>query len=187
MLYCRHLHLGAPKYSGKGKDRRHPSLRQKDNVFMLKTSFYRKRAIKMFLDTLSMNVLQLCDARNWSYEDAAERCDLSSRYFGDIARGQTAPSIKTLEKLCTGFQLLPNDLLLASPIMVRELVFRVPLDVIQCRGYSGWFGFTTYPVCPRCRLTFEREYQAFCDRCGQRLCWKRYSKAEIILPGGQHD
>ena len=178
--------LWRPKIQREGKKRKHPSLRWKDNVSTLKTSFCRKRAIKMFLDTLSANVLQFCDARNWSYEDAAEHCDLSSRYFGDIARGKTAPSVKTLEKLCTGFQLLPNDLLLTSPVAIRELAFRVPLDVTQCLGYSGWFGLTTYPVCPKCQLTFEREYQEFCDRCGQKLCWKRYSKAKIILPGNQH-
>lgn len=37
------------------------------------------------------------------------------------------------------------------------------------------------PVCPRCRLTLDREYQRFCDRCGQRLDWSRYDKAIVIL------
>lgn len=133
----------------------------------------------MFLDTLSAAVLQLCDAKGWSYEIAAGHCGLSARYFGDIARGQTAPSINTLEKLCSGFQLLPNDLLV-SPVMIQELIFRTPMEVTQCRGYNGWFGFTTYPVCPQCQQTLEREYQAFCDRCGQKLCWEGYSKAKMI-------
>lgn len=39
----------------------------------------------------------------------------------------------------------------------------------------------TYPVCPRCKLTLDREYQRFCDRCGQRLDWSRYDKAVVIL------
>ncbi len=30
-----------------------------------------------------------------------------------------------------------------------------------------------YPVCPQCGLTLDREYQVFCDRCGQRLMWRR--------------
>ena len=51
----------------------------------------------MFLDNLSTSVLRLCDTRKLSYEVASERCDLSSRYFGDIARGKTAPTILTLE------------------------------------------------------------------------------------------
>ena len=33
-----------------------------------------------------------------------------------------------------------------------------------------------YPVCPRCRITLEREYQAYCDRCGQALDWKKYGR-----------
>lgn len=28
-----------------------------------------------------------------------------------------------------------------------------------------------YPVCPRCSRSMEREYMAYCDRCGQHLSW----------------
>ena len=95
-----------------GKLRKHPSLLGNDTAFTLKASYDRKRAIKMFLDNLSTSILKLCDTRKLSYEAASERCDLSSRYFGDIARGKTAPTILTLEKLCVGFDLTPNDLLI---------------------------------------------------------------------------
>lgn len=70
----------------------------------------------MFLANLSTSVLRLCDTRKLSYETASERCKLSARYFGDIARGKTAPTILTLEKLCVGFALTPNDLLIPSEI-----------------------------------------------------------------------
>ncbi|MBQ8227688.1 MAG: hypothetical protein IJZ88_01605 [Clostridia bacterium] len=40
-------------------------------------------------------------------------------------------------------------------------------------------GFT-YPICPRCQVTLEREYVHYCDRCGQCLCWSGFSKAEIV-------
>ncbi|MFJ6990567.1 MAG: helix-turn-helix domain-containing protein, partial [Limosilactobacillus mucosae] len=96
-----------------------------DTAFTLKTSYDRKRAIKMFLDNLSTSVLKLCDTRRLSYEAASERCDLSSRYFADIARGKTAPTILTLEKLCVGFDLTPNDLLIPSELW-REMAFREP-------------------------------------------------------------
>ena len=75
-----------------GKLRKHPSLLGNDTAFTLKASYDRKRAIKMFLDNLSTSILKLCDTRRLSYEAASERCDLSSRYFGDIARGKTAPN-----------------------------------------------------------------------------------------------
>ena len=135
----------------------------------------------MFLDNLSASVLRLCDSRKLSYEAASERCELSSRYFGDIVRGKTAPTILTLEKLCVGFDLTPNDLLIPSAIW-QELSFREPMPVTQIRCFRYLSGVTGFPVCPQCGITMEREYQSFCDRCGQRLDWKGFSKATIILP-----
>lgn len=132
----------------------------------------------MFLDNLSTSVLRLCDTRKLSYETASERCDLSSRYFGDIARGKTAPTILTLEKLCVGFNLTPNDLLIPSAIW-REMSFRKPMPVTQIRCFHFLHGLTGFPVCPQCRKTMEREYQPYCDRCGQCLDWKDFSKATI--------
>ena len=135
----------------------------------------------MFLDNLSTSVLKLCDSHNLSYEAASERCELSSRYFGDIARGKTAPTILTLEKLCVGFDLTPNDLLIPSALW-QELSFREPMPVTQIRYFRYPYGVTGFPVCPQCGVTMEREYQSFCDRCGQRLEWKDFHKAAIILP-----
>lgn len=39
-----------------------------------------------------------------------------------------------------------------------------------------------YYVCPRCKITLEREFVKFCDRCGQCLDWKRYQNAHIVYP-----
>ncbi len=135
----------------------------------------------MFLDNLSANVLQLCNYYHLSYEQASERCSLSSRYFGSIARGKTAPSVLTLEKLCTGFNLTPNDLLITSA-MQRELAYRQPLTVTQIRCYRYLTGLTGFPLCPRCGCTMEREYQRYCDRCGQCLDWSDFEKAALLLP-----
>ena len=56
--------------------------------------------------------------------------------------------------------------------------YRQPMNVTEIHlcGDS-----TAYPVCPRCRITIEREYQAYCDRCGQALSWKAYHKAIIVI------
>ena len=168
-----------------------------DTAFTLKTSYDRKRAIKMFLDNLSTSVLKLCDTRRLSYEAASERCDLSSRYFADIARGKTAPTILTLEKLeamtcvCSvGLDMIAipgdtpsttNDLLIPSELW-REMAFREPMPVTHIRCFHFFHGLTGFPVCPQCGRTLEREYQPYCDRCGQCLDWKGFSKATIILP-----
>lgn len=61
----------------------------------------------------------------------------------------------------------------------RELSFRRPMTVIQARMSSN---DGAYPVCPQCKISLEREYQCFCDRCGQRLGWEDYGKARIIYP-----
>ena len=53
--------------------------------------------------------------------------------------------------------------------------YRTPLAVTEyiILGRDG-----AYPVCPRCDVSLEREYVNYCDRCGQRLSWKGYSKAK---------
>lgn len=58
-----------------------------------------------------------------------------------------------------------------------ELAFRRPMAVTEAlRFRTGG----TYPVCPRCGVTMEREYQNFCDRCGQRLEWSRFDRATVV-------
>ena len=135
----------------------------------------------MFLDNLSTSVLRLCDVYDLSYEKASERCTISSRYFADIARRKTAPSILTLEKLCVGFDLTPNDLLTA-PAIQQELTFRDAMPVTHIRCFRCLHGLSGFPVCPQCGTTLEREYQRCCDRCGQCLDWRRLGNATIILP-----
>ena len=54
--------------------------------------------------------------------------------------------------------------------------YRIPLPVMHLRRY----GDSVYSVCPRCCLTLEREYQIYCDRCGQRLGWELYGRMVIV-------
>lgn len=66
----------------------------------------------MFWDNLSAALLRFCAARSLSYEEVAERCRISPRYFGEIVRRHTSPTLRTLEKICAGLDVTPNDLLL---------------------------------------------------------------------------
>ena len=133
----------------------------------------------MFSETLSTTVLRLCELHKLSFESAAERCGISSKHYGSIAKMKTTPSILVLEKICNGFQLTPNDLLI-SPSLRQQMGFRLPMTVTHVQKVPYQNGFTTYPICPRCGISFEREYQRFCDRCGQCLQWKGFWKAKII-------
>ena len=107
-----------------------------------------------------------------SYEAASERCELSPRYFAQIARGKTSPSILTLEKLCIGFDRTPNDLLIPSSSHPQELSYRIPMPVTEVCRFQGTSSLIAFPVCPQCGQTMEREFQSYCDRCGQCLDWE---------------
>jgi len=72
----------------------------------------------MFLANLSTVILRLCDERKLTYEEAAALCCISSRYFGDIVRRKKNPSLAVLEKICTGSNISPNDLLLTQNSLV---------------------------------------------------------------------
>ena len=59
----------------------------------------------------------------------------------------------------------------------EELSFRISLQVTEMVLYSSG---DTYPLCPKCRTPLDREYQHFCDRCGQRLDWSKYERALVV-------
>ena len=60
--------------------------------------------------------------------------------------------------------------------------FRTPMEVGAVRYVRTTAGLTGFAVCPRCRGSLEREYQTFCDRCGQRLDWTGFARAVVLLP-----
>lgn len=137
----------------------------------------------MFSDNLSDSISKLCKARHLSYETASELCRLSARYFGDIARGRTKPTIETLEKLCDGLDQTPNDLLISRE-WKKELAFRAPMPVEQIRCRRRFRGVVGFPVCPRCGGALERDGQPYCGHCGQHLTWNAFARATLFAPKG---
>lgn len=65
--------------------------------------------------------------------------------------------------------------ILEKPVTAES--YRTPMRVTQLKKYRA----TAYYICPRCNITMEREFMAYCDRCGQCLCWKNYRKAMVLL------
>lgn len=61
---------------------------------------------------------------------------------------------------------------------IPAIKFRSPLQVTKVIVFSNG---ESYPVCPRCKITIEREYMRFCDRCGQRLSWKNFGKTIVMF------
>ena len=54
--------------------------------------------------------------------------------------------------------------------------YRMPMQVRQVVLFHDG---NSYPVCPRCNRTIEREYMRYCDRCGQHLNWTTFSFATV--------
>lgn len=60
---------------------------------------------------------------------------------------------------------------------ISAVLYRVSMSVVSILVFPNG---DSYPICPRCDNTLEREYMRFCDRCGQRLDWENYDLAEIV-------
>ncbi len=132
----------------------------------------------MFLDSLSTSLLQICDAEHLSYERASERCNCSSKHFANIVRRRSYPSLNVFEQICLGFHKTPNLLL---GVNLDELSFRIPMPVTEIHIFPLMSGKPSFPICPQCGRTLEREYMAYCGSCGQCLSWKNFKNAFIVI------
>jgi len=63
----------------------------------------------------------------------------------------------------------------------EDISYRKLLPVSELRCFHSERNFRSFPVCPRCQLTLEREYQAYCDRCGQALDWEAFPENAVII------
>lgn len=64
--------------------------------------------------------------------------------------------------------------------------YRAPMRVTELKYYPLCPDLFSYPICPRCKNDIEREYQSFCEHCGQALNWKGFSQAMIITSYPPH-
>lgn len=60
--------------------------------------------------------------------------------------------------------------------------YRIAMPVSELMVFESRRRTDYYYVCPRCGITLDREFVAYCDRCGQHLDWKGYKKAKIVYP-----
>lgn len=74
-------------------------------------------------------------------------------------------------------QILPEDV-----GKLKELAsFQIPMKVnekVVIKTFTSQYSLCY--ICPRCKISMERDFQSYCDRCGQRLDWKDYRKAKIV-------
>jgi len=67
---------------------------------------------------------------------------------------------------------------LRKSVLCAPQLYRFPLRVQRIIVYESG---AAYPVCPQCECTLDREYQSFCDRCGQRLGWEKLRCASVTV------
>ena len=82
----------------------------------------------------------------------------------------------------------PAAFLEAVRASLPEDLPRLPAGSVPCRPPAGLPvseilvrpDGCAFPICPRCETPLEREYQAFCDRCGQALLWRDYPHGAAV-------
>ncbi len=83
------------------------------------------------------------------------------------------PYIKILADNLKNFSQEESVIILET---IEKLMYRGPMVVKEIVVWQNGYAF---PICPRCDCTIEREYQSFCDRCGQMLKWEGFSRAKV--------
>lgn len=131
-----------------------------------------------FAKNLSKSLKNYIKENNSTQLKLADESNLSHRFVGDIIRGEAVPTLRTFEQICAALEVTPNDLLLKEEYNIIEAKQVTKIFCDSKLGDNGYF-----PICPNCNMTLEREYQAYCDRCGAKLSWKNYNKAEIVYSG----
>ena len=76
----------------------------------------------------------------------------------------------------------PHPVFFSDYDILEALRRAQPMLVLQRMAFPSPDGISLFPVCPACKLTFDRDFQTCCDHCGQLLDWSRYSDAQIIYP-----
>lgn len=120
----------------------------------------------------------------------AERLAMEDRSYIDLDQGKTCCSAITLARflifVCESLMQFLEGLRRAFEEAEKrwhnlsetiDLVsYRRPLPITEVVVLKSG---SCYPRCPRCRLSIDREYMNYCDRCGQRLEWREFALGKV--------
>ena len=73
-----------------------------------------------------------------------------------------------------------NKSFLDDSSKISAEAYRIPMLIKKVMIIKDGKQNLGYYICPRCDVSMEREFTAFCDRCGQALNWREYKKAERV-------
>lgn len=141
----------------------------------------KKRGFSMFTDELSVKLLQISGERKMTLEELAESSNLSIKFIGNIVNRKQTPKLDSFEKICSALEVDPNDLLISEKSKQPDKAVPMRIEKVYAfeQEHNNQKYYDSYPVCPGCGHTIDREFMAYCDRCGQKLSWKGYQKAEV--------
>ncbi|MBQ6830992.1 MAG: helix-turn-helix transcriptional regulator [Clostridia bacterium] len=128
---------------------------------------------------IGRNIVGFRKQKRLTQEWLALEADMAVSYLRAIEHGKANPTIGALERLAAILD-VPLHLLLdtdENPSKTEAESYRAPMPVTEVLFVHPHYHCS---VCPRCRITLAREYQAYCDRCGQYLDWADLSKAKLI-------
>lgn len=91
------------------------------DVIALKKKIEERLAVERA--TVAKRLRAIRECRDISQNEAAELCDMSERYYGEIERGNANFTLETRVKLCIGFQITPYELF-------GDLVIEIADDIV---------------------------------------------------------
>lgn len=134
-----------------------------------------------FSESFPLALRKRCSEMELTYRESAKKCRINYLYFLRIIHGQANPRLDMVINICFGLEISPNELLGITTTNMHS--FRIPMRVNKYIYLSRAEHPTCFPVCPQCEMSLEREYQKYCDRCGQCLSWRSYDQAVQVIHG----
>ena len=69
-------------------------------------------------------------------------------------------------------ELISEDLKCTSNKILDMVAYRIPMHVSKYSSYyDSVHGRVYFAECPKCGSVIDRDFQNYCGRCGQALCW----------------
>ena len=133
----------------------------------------------MFKKELSVKLLKIIDERKLTVKGLSELANLSRNYVSNIIDEKQVPTIDSLENICSGLNVTPDELLISDKSKMSDKAKPMPVTEVFCTDDT--FNTKHKPICPNCKKLLGRDNQAYCDMCGQRLSWHNYRNAELVL------
>ena len=130
-------------------------------------------------ERIGKNIVQLRKQKGITQEYLALESEMAVSYLRAIEHGVANPTIDALDRLAKVLNVSIESVIDPKDNTgTKEETYREPMPVTEVLVLPKVS--SEFSVCPRCRSSLEREYQSYCDRCGQHLSWNDFHHAKVI-------